>query len=241
MIKPTFFNGRLLVQVLFAVLLSTSMVACELLGDSDASTCEYEAARSVALSAADLDSVQVLSGPGSLEVVGRSGLDAIRVHGRACASSSDLLRQTELAASPEDGMARIETVIPQRALLDLVIEVPEGLAHRVDDSSGDAIFRNVASLDIKDGSGDLSIEGIAGDLYIDDGSGSFDVAGVGGTVSVVDGSNDLQIVDVQRDVLISSDGSGDIIVTDVGGDLLIDADDSGSIHYERIEVNVRLP
>jgi len=70
------------------------------------------------------------------------------------------------------------------ARLDLEIVVPAGVAVKIDDGSGSLRARKVASLEIEDGSGEMEIEDVAGDVAIDDGSGTIRVRDVGGDFTV---------------------------------------------------------
>lgn len=137
-----------------------------------------------------------------------------------------------------------------RYRLDTELRVPAELAVAIRDDLGDLQVRDVAALDVRDGSGDLDIERVRGALLVDDDLGDTWIRDVAGPVDVIDGSGDLRIDEVRGDVVVDDDlgdldvlnvdgdveiedGSGDIRVVDVTGDVSI-ADDLGDIVVRRI-------
>ncbi|MGD8279389.1 MAG: hypothetical protein PVH00_15230, partial [Gemmatimonadota bacterium] len=147
--------------------------------------CRYEAQRAANIDASATDQLRLIARGGTLRVRGRAGLDQVRVRGRACASSEDLLDQLRLETGRDGGTVRVE--VPEidnddwmhgrntYALLHLEIEVPEGMAADISDGSGEAWLSGLGRLYVDDGSGELTLENIAGDVEIDDGSGSVTV------------------------------------------------------------------
>jgi hypothetical protein len=212
--------------------------------------CRYEAERSANLEAGGSDRLVLIARAGSLRVEGRSGLTRVQVRGHACASSEDLLEQLQLESGRTGGVVRVE--VPEiddddwnvgrerYARLDLVIEVPEGMAAEVEDGSGEAVLRGLGRLRIVDGSGELTIEDVAGDLDIEDGSGEITIRGVQGDVTVDDGSGEVDVARVTGSVRIA-DGSGSITVDDVSGDLTVRDDGSGSIRHSGVRGRVDVP
>jgi DUF4097 and DUF4098 domain-containing protein YvlB len=206
-----------------------------------AGECRHSADRSTTISAAGIETVAIRAAAGSLSIVGESGSDQIRVEARACASRSRDLDEIELLTDREGNEARIEASIDsdvRRGRLDLRISLPDRLAVEVDDSSGDADIRGVSSLLMRDGSGDIEIYDVAGEVAVEDGSGDLWVSRSGSLLVLDDGSGDIEIESIRGDVVVRDDGSGDIDVVDVGGDLRIGDSGSGDVDYERVAGSV---
>lgn len=212
--------------------------------------CEFTADRSANVAASRSDVLDLVARAGSLVVEGRPGLSEIRIRGRACASSRELLDQLVIETSSSGGRIRVE--IPeiehernffggnQNASLDLVLEVPEGMEAVITDGSGDAEIRGVGRLRVTDGSGGLRLADIRGDLRVEDGSGEIEIDGVGGSVDVQDGSGEVIVREVTGNVTID-DGSGSIEVAGVRGDLTVGDDGSGDIRFENVRGAVDVP
>jgi ELWxxDGT repeat protein len=157
--------------------------------------CRFEAERSFTLSANSLETLRLKAGSGSLEVVGVEGLNEIQAVARACASSQDFLDDLQLTSDVSGGSVVVETIYPDMngwgggnryARLDLLLEVPAGLEADIQDGSGEMTLSNLGSVHVEDGSGEVVIQGIQGDLTIEDGSGELEISGVQGTVMVKD-------------------------------------------------------
>jgi hypothetical protein len=190
--------------------------------------------------------VRVDAGAGSLRIEGRPGLREVRIRGVARASDRKYLDAMRLVADRSGSEVRVAVEIPEvrvmfgrvQRVLDLVIEVPEGMAMEVDDSSGDAEIRRVGDLRVDDSSGELTIEDVRGDLDVTDSSGNVSIAQVAGGVRVSDSSGELTIVGVRRSVVVDEDSSGEIYVRDVRGDVLVREDGSGGIRVDGIGGNL---
>jgi hypothetical protein len=186
---------------------------------------------------------------GSLRVEGRAGATAVVVHGTACASRASLLDGIQVVARREGDAVRVEAVIPENswltggsAHLDLVIEVPAGLALDIQDGSGTAEILGAGSVRIEDGSGSLSIRDVAGDVHVRDGSGEIEIHGVEGSVTIEDdGSGSIEVEGVKGSVVVRNDGSGSISVRDVSGDFSVRHDGSGGIEHHDVRGRVDLP
>jgi hypothetical protein len=248
--------------VIAALAIATSAAAQE--NDN----CRFEAERAANIDARSSDQLLLIARGGSLRVEGRAGLDQVRVRGRACASSEDLLDQLKLETSRNGGTVRVE--VPEidnddwmhgrntYALLHLVIEVPEGMAADITDGSGEATLSGLGQLRVDDGSGELTIQDIAGSVEIDDGSGGIVAHGIHGDITVEDGSGNIDLRDITGSVEIDDgsggmdvaevggsvrveDGSGDIHVANVQGDFTVVDDGSGSIRHSGVHGRVRIP
>lgn len=227
--------------------------------------CRYTAPREATVDAASAARIVVTAGSGSLEVVGRPGLRQARIRATACASDQQLLSEIRLTATRSGGEVRVHANDQdldlrnrEYARLDVVIEVPEGLAADIDDGSGEIDLTAIGALTlndgsgsitgddirgnvvIEDGSGEINIRGVKGDVQIDDGSGGIDLRNVDGAVDIRDGSGEIQLFKVLRDVTLS-DSSGSIDVDEVGGNFTVRNDSSGSIDYHAVRGAVRVP
>lgn len=212
--------------------------------------CEFTADRSATVASSGSDVLELVARAGSLVVEGRPGLREVRVRGKACASSRELLDQMVIETGRAGGRVRVE--VPevehersflggnQNASLDLVIEVPEGMEAVIDDGSGEAEIRGVGRLRLTDGSGEVRLFDIHGDVSIEDGSGEVEIDGVDGSVDVEDGSGEVVVRGVTGSVNIE-DGSGSIRVSDVRGDFIVRDDGSGDIRYDNVLGRVDVP
>ncbi|HSJ15096.1 MAG TPA: DUF4097 family beta strand repeat-containing protein [Longimicrobiales bacterium] len=230
--------------------------------------CAHEATRSATVRAPRGALLDLQAGAGALRVEGRAGLEEVRVRGRACAATEALLSELTIESDASDGRVRVRARYPESrnrdwnasyAYLDLVVEVPAGMAATIEDGSGSVVLDGLGALRVEDGSGDLTITNITGDVEVDDGSGDILVEGVTGGVRIDDGSGGMRIRQVRGDVTVKDgsgeidisevtgsvrvvdDGSGSIRVRDVGGDFVVDADGSGSIRHEGVRGRVQVP
>jgi hypothetical protein len=212
--------------------------------------CRYTAERTATIAASGISTLDLEAGAGSLRIVGKAGISQIQVRGHACASSDAMLAELQLRANRSGGTYTVEALGPDNsrewrdddsyARIDLVIEVPTSIFARVSDGSGEAFVSGVAGLDMDDGSGELEISDIGGDVTIDDGSGELSITDVQGDVSVDDGSGEVTIRDVTGSVTVS-DGSGSIRVSRVGGDFTVRSDGSGDVQQSGVTGAVRVP
>lgn len=228
--------------------------------------CDHEAPREASLSARGVRLVRIRAVSGSLAVEGRSGLSEVRARGTACASEPDTLAEIRLTATREGDTVLVEASMPAEGSwtggarrLEFTVDLPAGTGVEVEDGSGPVEIREVGPLRVKDGSGSILVEGVAGDARIDDGSGSIDVRRVSGTVTVGDGSGAISLVDVggveieedgsgsieirqvRGNVLVRRDGSGAIVARDVAGDLVVERDGSGGVTHAGVRGQVRVP
>ena len=231
--------------------------------------CRHEAERAATADANGARRLVVNAGSGSLKIEGKPGLNAVRIRGRACASSAQLLEQINLTARREGGDVRVDA--NQRdhdggwdfrdneyARLDVVIEVPARMAAEIEDGSGSMDLSNLGAVEIHDGSGEIVAIGLNGDvriedgsgeirlvdvtgrLTIDDGSGEIELRNIGGAIDIDDGSGEIDIRGARSSIRIS-DASGSIDVADVAGDFVVNDDGSGSIDYDNVRGRVDIP
>jgi DUF4097 and DUF4098 domain-containing protein YvlB len=230
----------------------------------------YTAPRNAVVDANGARLLQVEASAGSLRVEGRAGLRQVQVRGTARSSSQDLLGQIKIIAERRGDVVFIKSDMPDEewrssrdnhsAALDLVIEVPQGMNADVADGSGELEIVNVGSLELLDGSGEITIESAGGAVAITDGSGSVTIDNVRGDVRVSDGSGDINVRnvtgsftvrsdgsggisanDIRGSVIVENDGSGEIEATKVGKDFTVESKGSGSINYRQVSGQVDIP
>jgi hypothetical protein len=227
--------------------------------------CSFSETRNVAAPASGVSRIVIIGRAGYLHINGRRGAGEVRASGTACASSRDMLSETKLTLSRGGSELRIEAETPDHsgifssAKLDFDVTVPDNIALRVEDGSGDLTIDNVGSTDLTDGSGGIIIRNVAGDLSVRDGSGDIKIDNVSGNVRISDGSGDINVsgagsveisndgsggVDirnVKHDVHIGNKGSGSIEVSDVGGNFHVGNEGGGSIDWHRVAGHVDVP
>ncbi|MFH1468770.1 MAG: DUF4097 family beta strand repeat-containing protein [Pseudomonadota bacterium] len=190
-----------------------------------------------AIPAEGLTGLEVVVGAGDLRIVGEEGLDEVRVSVRVYSSLSDCKHDEgaledlsyELYAS-DVGTARLWVDIePDRFdyYADVEVRVPAAMTADVRDGLGDLWVEGVAALTLDDENGDAQIERIAGDVVVNDGTGDLMILDVGGALTLDDGSGDTEIRGVAGPVDIT-DGSGDLWIEGVGAPVRV-VDESGDL------------
>jgi hypothetical protein len=212
--------------------------------------CDHTAPHRLTADLKGATSVAVIGRAGSLRVIGGPG-GGVTATGTACASDRDFLAEMRIAARRDGSELVIEAVVPERtvlfgwheAKLDLEVTVPQNIPIRVKDGSGELEIRGVrGNVDVTDGSGSLRIRDVAGDVRVNDGSGGIEIDGIRGSVRIVeDGSGGIDIRDVERDVIVEEDGSGSIDVDQVRGNFTVERDGSGGVEWDRVSGTVRVP
>lgn len=249
------------------LLASASLLAVSLAAGA-AEQCRYSAPRNAELDAAGLKLLSMEIGPDALTVHGEAGLARIVVNGTACASNEKWLPGIKVEAARTGDTARIVADDGDRgvvfslfgnsyAYLKLDVRVPQSLAVKLKQGSGDARASGLASLDATLGSGDLKVQGVAGEFALRVGSGdavagdvgSLNLSSVGsGDVSVDGvrgdahvggvGSGDLGLRNVTGSVSLGSVSSGDAKMAGVGGSIEIDSVGSGDLVIHDVKGNV---
>lgn len=187
--------------------------------------------RNLSLSADNLNRLVADTGAGKLDIIGEEGRELIELQASIhyydsedirlslVRRGSDAVLEAGFASSIHNGNS---------PYIDVVLRVPARLAVTLDD-----------------GSGDIDISGMQGDLTIEDGSGALRLSG-GNNASVVDGSGDLLISQLRGNLVLEDgsgnadirqirgsvtveDGSGDLMLSDIGGLVTVD-DGSGDIN-----------
>jgi hypothetical protein len=242
-----------------ALLLTAATASADIFGD-----CSFSEKRNVAAPAAGVSRIVIIGRAGYLHINGRRGAGEVRATGTACASTRDILSDTRLTLSRGSELG-IEAETPDNsgifssAKLDFDVSVPDNVALRVEDGSGDLSIDTAASVDLTDGSGDVSIRNVIGDVSVRDGSGDMKIDNVSGNVHVSDGSGDIDVSgagsveisndgsgeanmrNVKHDVHIGNKGSGSVEVSDVGGNFRVGNKGGGSIDWKRVAGHVDVP
>jgi hypothetical protein len=243
-----------------ALLLTAATASADVFGD-----CSFTEKRNVAAPAAGVSRIVIVGRAGYLHINGRRGAGEARASGTACVSSRDLLSDTKLILSRSGSELRIEADTPSdtgifgSSRLDFDVTVPDNVALRVEDGSGELTIDNTASAEVTDGSGDITIRNVIGDLSVRDGSGDMKIDNVSGAVRISDGSGDIDvngagsvevandgsgsadIRNVKGDVHIGNKGSGSVEVSDVGGNFHVGNKGGGSIDWKRVAGHVDVP
>lgn len=204
---------------------------------------QLTAARNAVVDATGAHLLRIESGAGILRIEGKPGLTQVQVRGTARAGSESLLREVKVIAERRGEEVFIKTELPDDSFswfrsggspaLDLVIEIPQGLAANVTDGSGDTRIAGVGALDATDGSGEFEVNG-ASSVHIRDGSGGLLISNVQGDVVVRDGSGDMAVRNVAGSFTVESDGSGGIYATDIRGSVIVENDGSGELNATRV-------
>lgn len=203
-----------------------------------AEQCRYSAPRNAELDAAGLKQLSVEIGPDDLAIHGEPGLAKIVVNGTACASNQKWLENIKIETARHGDTASVVADDGDHgivfslfggsyAYLRLDVRVPQSLAVKLQEGAGDANASSLASLDATLGSGDLKINGIAGELRLRVGSGDVVAADVGSlNVSSV-GSGDVSVDGVRGDARVGGVGSGDLGLRNVTGNVVLGSISSG--------------
>lgn len=210
--------------------------------------------RELTLDSQDLQGLIAETGAGSLEIIGVEGLTQIKLVADIYSNDDSKLI---LTLEKKANKAKLKADFEQSGFnnyspyIDLKLQVPANLALDIDDGSGAILISKMtADINVKDGSGELIINGgnnvsiddgsgdievsqINGSLTIDDGSGAIKVTDVRGNIAIDDGSGNIEVANVQSPVTIT-DGSGDINVFNTKG-LTILAAGSGDVKFNKID------
>jgi len=211
---------------------------------------DYTEPRTATVNAAGAKVIHISGRAGFLHVQGKRGASQVSVRGMARADRERNLQDIRLVAHRTGDDIYIAADIPEQhdfdwrgsQALDLDIDVPDNVKLDVDDGSGDLTIRGTSGVDLHDGSGNIELENIAGDVGIEDGSGEITVHRVSGGVEVrSDGSGSVTIETVTGSVRIGRKGSGNVDVSDIGGDFTVEEKGSGGIEYQNVKGRVDVP
>jgi hypothetical protein len=252
------------VKLLFSGLTLSLFLNSAIAGDY----CKYSREINKTMDLGAVSNLVVEAGAGELIIKGDASRDDILIEAKLCSSDKDLLGKMDVLSRIDGEKAQIRTKFPDKKLsnsfdstsIDLELSVPASMSLEVDDSSGEARVLKVAELRMRDSSGRLDIESIAGNLSVQDSSGEMNIENVGGDVELTDSSGgiyvqeikgNLRVIadssgaieakDIGKDVIIERDSSGAIEVKNVGGDFTVEKDSSGGIKYRNVTGKVSLP
>ena len=219
--------------------------ACLMTTSVQAWNCKFEKNIDQSLDLENTEQLLILAAAGDLEVTGVKGSTVASIKGRACASKTEWLEESsvetqggsnaEIVVELPDTGSSWSLIGQHYAYLDLVLEVPAGIALNIKDSSGDVEIANVREVKIKDSSGDIEIDDLERSVTVNDSSGDIVLRDIGGDVTVdSDSSGDIRGADVEGFVLVKRDSSGDIRFRDVGEDFTVERDSSGDISANKV-------
>lgn len=208
----------------------------------------FEKTERLSLPADGIDILSIDCGAGALHVQGEESLARIEVEAEIIVKGKServaeeyIKRNVRLELRKEGRKAVLLSAFKsafsrisfRQRVINLTVKLPKNMDLDVEDGSGEVmIFHIDGNIRADDGSGKISILDIQGDVDIDDGSGTIEVRDVSGSVAIDDGSGMIRVENIGENVKVS-DGSGSILIDGVGGDVLIKDDGSGSltIHY----------
>ncbi len=228
--------------------------------------CRFTAQRSASVDTDGAARIEIAARAGDLALK-PSTTKVLAAHGRACASSEEILSQVNVQARRNGDVIRVYVEVPDPiegpgntyAWLDLGVAVPAGIpvslidssgdmtidevrVVKITDSSGDIVARKLpADVEIGDSSGDVRVEDAAGRVQVTDSSGDIVVRGAREVVIPTDSSGSIEISRVTGDVRIDNDSSGDVSVADIGGGFELVTDSSGEVSVSDVKGVVNLP
>ena len=224
----------------FWAFLLVCLVIFQYSSEAVADWCKYEKDIELSIDLSNSDILAIAAAAGELDIIGVKNSNEATILGKVCASKEAWLEDTRIETTTGKH-AQINAVLPEYKsgwsimggnylTLDLRIEVPENLSLQVRDSSGDLSLENVADVNLQDSSGDIEIENARGELVIKDSSGDIDIDQLDGNLTVIaDSSGDIYIENVRGEVLVKRDSSGDIRVAHVSENVIVEHDSSGDI------------
>jgi hypothetical protein len=231
------------------VLFTGAVLAAASFSAAAAEPCRYSAPRNAEIDAAGLKSLSVAIGPDDLTIQGQPGLTKIVVHGTACASDEKWLQNIKLETARHGDTASVvardgdhgitfSMFGESYAYLKLDVRVPQSLAIKLTEGSGDANAHGLAALDAELGSGDLKVTGVAGEFALSVGSGDVVASDVGSFALSHVGSGDVNVDGVNGDAHAGSIGSGDFGLRNVKGSASIRSVSSGDVKLAHVGAHV---
>ena len=221
-----------------AIAISTIITGCVVVASP--SHADYHIKKELSLDAGSLTAMDIEAGSGSLIVKGEQGRSEISVTADVYTDSKykDNYELT-LTKSGKSGFLVAKNNSSSgfwrgnSPRIDVVVHVPASLMLDINDGSGDIEISDIlGNLDINDGSGGLRVKNIGGNIDINDGSGELEVSQVDGSVTIVDGSGSIEVNNVGGNLSID-DGSGSIYAKNINGSANIE-DGSGDLTVKKI-------
>lgn len=210
----------------------------------------FEKVKDLRLSTEGIHTLKIDSGSGFLKVTGNESLRAIEVKaeidvkGKSDKDADEYIRKNVVLTLERKGDGAVlvskfkNKLFSGSRAINLTVNIPKNIHLVVDDGSGELSIQDITGdIYVDDGSGEIEIENIQGNIKIDDGSGSVSVNDVEGDVSIDDGSGTIDVSGVSGTVVVD-DGSGSINIEGVGGDVHIKDDGSGSLSIRDVKGKV---
>jgi len=206
-----------------------------------ADNCRYEQQIAFNIPIANLAKLDISAGAGTLNVSSSPSATEISVSAVVCASRKSGLEGMGIEHVVQGDTQYLWTKINKRnggffssgyEFTNLEVTVPAGMAVDIKDGSGDLSVSGTGDLNVVDGSGEIRIFAIAGNVKVKDGSGEMTIEDVQGNVDVDDGSGEIYIVKVAGAVTVR-DGFGDIDVREVQLEVTILEDGSGDVNIDQ--------
>lgn len=207
----------------------------------NAKSLDYQETKTLSVPMGNATSFHIDAAAGFLKIIGNDSLSDIKVTAEIYADDDNI----KLILKPSGDKIVLEadanafrgsnfSWVGESPRIDLTVEVPSKMKLDIRDGSGHISITSINNnININDGSGSMAISNIKGNMNIDDGSGSLEIENVEGNIMIDDGSGSLDIKHVSGTLEIE-DGSGGLDVYDVGGLVTID-DGSGSINVKKLK------
>ena len=205
-----------------------------------------EKSQDLSIAAEGISLLDIDCGSGFLKVTGKEGLSNIEVQaeiivaGMSAQKTKKFIHDKLVLSLEKRGqkaylVSKFKSYFSLFSIgtkaINLTVFVPKTIELKVDDGSGDISIVNIqGNINIDDGSGKTTIMDVQGDLNVDDGSGDLTLQDIKGNIEIEDGSGDITIENAEGNALIN-DNSGDIRLEEIQGEVAID-DGSGSIHVQ---------
>jgi DUF4097 and DUF4098 domain-containing protein YvlB len=197
--------------------------------------------RHLSLSVDDIRALEVQTGSGELTLIGVKGMNTIEVDAQVSTYSQDQKytlsleqhgRTAELVAR-SGSRKGFNIGFSRSARIDMTVKMPAYLMLEIANGSGNIEVSNVdGDVKIDNGSGSVEIHDLGDDLEIDSGSGNIEVSKVEGNVDLDMGSGNIDIRHIDGNVDIES-GSGNVDITDINRTVRVETG-SGNIDAKRI-------
>lgn len=217
-----------------------------------ADNCQFNAPRNLDIDASGLRLLAMEFGSDDMDLEGVDGLERIEIRGRACGSSQEALDSLSLQQARDGEGVFVKVDKGDRtvnwngwfgsnyAYIDLEVRVPKRLQVSVKRGSGDVSIERVAGVDSTAGSGDLIASDISGPVVVKSGSGDARLHDVGPLNIRALGSGDIEADGVRGDVQVGNGGSGDLDFSGLAGNVNVDRVGSGDVTARDVSGNVHV-
>jgi len=203
----------------------------------------YEKSQALTIAADGISLLDIDCASGFLKITGKEGLSNIEVRaeiivkGMSTKKTKKFINDKLVLSLKKKGqkaylVSKFKSYVSLFSIgtkaVNLTVFVPKTIELKVDDGSGEISIDNIlGNINTDDGSGNITIMNVQGDLNIDDGSGKLTFNDINGNIEIEDGSGDITIKNAAGNVFID-DNSGDIRLEEIHGKVNIE-DGSGLI------------